>query len=109
MCYLLSRLLNVLATITASAATSPLTYRSGVRPDYATFHILRVLSSDADTTVLPSGANLHAVTLSLWPSSVFKHSPALGFQSFSVLSRLALAISPSIDHATPKTISLPFS
>jgi hypothetical protein len=65
MCYLLSRLLNVLATITASAATSPLTYRSGVRPDYATFHILRVLSSDADTTVLPSGANLHALTLSL--------------------------------------------
>jgi hypothetical protein len=44
----------------SSAATSPLTYRSGVRPDYATFHILRVLSSDADTTVLPSGANLHA-------------------------------------------------
>jgi len=127
----------------SSAATSPLTYRSGVRPDYATFHILRVLSSDADTTVLPSGTNLHALTLSppivleisgntyvmvvyaspplsggdtqrfakcthLWPSSVFKHSPALGFQSFTVLSRLALASSPSIDHATP-TQSLPFS
>ena len=45
----------------------------------------------------------------LWPSSVFKHSPALGFQSFTVLSRLALASSPSIDHATPKTQSLPFS
>ena len=44
----------------SSVATSPLAYRSGVRPDYATFHILRVLSSDADTTVLPSGANLHA-------------------------------------------------
>ena len=49
----------------SSVATSPLAYRSGVRPDYATFHILRVLSSDADTTVLPSGANLHALTLSL--------------------------------------------
>ena len=45
----------------------------------------------------------------LWPSSVFKHSPAIGFQSFSVPSRLALAMSPSIDHATPKTESLPFS
>ena len=54
-------------------------------------------------------SQLFAKCSHLWPLSVFKHSPALGFQSFSVLSRLALAISPSIDHATPKTASLPFS
>ena len=46
----------------------------------------------------------------LWPSSVFKHSPADGFQIFTVLSRLPLARSlPSKRHATVTTEWLPFS
>ena len=46
----------------------------------------------------------------LWPSSVFKHSPADGFQIFTVLSLLPLARSlPSKRHPTVTTEWLPFS
>ena len=46
----------------------------------------------------------------LWPSSVFKHSPADGFQIFTVLSQLPLARSlPSKRHPTVRTDLLPFS
>jgi hypothetical protein len=45
----------------------------------------------------------------LWPLSVCKHSNADGFQIFTIMSRLPLAISPWIDHATDKTSELPFS
>jgi len=45
-----------------------------------------------------------AMTLLLWPSSVFKHLPADGFQTFTVLSLpLALARSQSIDHDNAQT------
>ena len=51
----------------------------------------------------------HAKCSHLWPSSVFKHSPADGFQILTVLSSLPLASSPWIDHATDMTQLLPFS
>ena len=44
----------------------------------------------------------------LWPSSVFKHSPVDGFQTFTNPLSLPLASSPAFDHATVVTKLLPF-
>jgi hypothetical protein len=70
----------------------------------AAFHSLTVRSCDADASRWPSGENATAVTLRLWPSSVWLCSPVAAFHSLTVRSCDADASRrPSGENATAVT------